>query len=126
MPDIFINSGQWAYIIVFMVINGLILLIAQLFARNKILLIISSILTFIPAAIGYVGTTIGKIQVEQIAPHTNDIDIIKESLVIANSPMTLGLLCSAPLVVLCLINVIIYFKLEIDSKCMMLKLQQNQ
>ena len=112
MPDIFINSGQWAYVIVFMAINGLILLIAQLFARNNTLLIISSISAFIPVIIGYVGTTIGKIQVEQIAPHTNDTDIITESLIIANAPMELGLLISIPMLVLLLINSVVYIKVR--------------
>ena len=106
MPDIIINSGVWGYIIVFMAINALILLITQLLVKKKVLFYISTIFAFVPIVSGFIGTVIGKMQVEQAMALTDNVEILNEAMMIANTPMTFGFYVSIPLFVLLVINMV--------------------
>ncbi len=106
MLELFINSGTWGYIIVFVAVITLILLIIQMFVRDKTVLIVSSLLTFIPYVIGFIGTVMTSQHIEIVMANTNNVAILNEVMQSAKASEIFGLYVSIPLFLIALFNII--------------------
>ncbi len=106
MLELFINSGTWGYIIVFIAVITLILLITQMFVRDKTILVVSSLLTFIPYIIGYIGTIMTSQHIEIVMANTDNVDILNEVMQGAKASELFGLYISVPLILIALFNIV--------------------
>ncbi len=115
MLDLFINSGKWGYIIIFVALIAFSILVIQLFVRNKWLFYVSNFFAVLPLTIAYFATSYSRGEVQQAFATMGSVSVTMrhELAVIADSPLTLGYYVSIPLLLLLFINLFIFKKVNL-------------